>query len=161
MRVGFTGTRRGMTEAQVMAMHTEVLGRRVRPSVWLHGGCVGADEDSVVAVRLWQAPLEEPPPAPVRVVALPGRSASGPATHDLQSEAAIRSSDEVRAVDTHFARNRRIVEECEVLVACPATMAEAASGGTWYTVNQARRAGRRVIIVWPDGSVTEEARCAP
>jgi hypothetical protein len=167
--VGFTGTRLGCTEAQIMALHQLI--ERLRPTVWLHGACVGADEDGVVAVRMWAGGIPEdacpnPNPGPgdvrpeptheVSVVALPGHSANGPMDHSLQSQVALANSDEICPVQTHFARNREIVRRCEVLVACPGGMAEQSKGGTWYTVQCARRAGKRLIVLWPNGTSEEE-----
>jgi hypothetical protein len=167
--VGFTGTRGGCTEAQILALH-QLIGRLL-PTVWLHGACVGADEDGVIAVRMWASGIPEevcpnPNPGPgdvrpepareVRVIALPGHSANGPADHALQSRFALENSDEVRLPLAHFARNREIVKQCEVLVACPGGMAEQSKGGTWYTVQCARRAGKRLVILWPDGTSEEE-----
>lgn len=50
-------------------------------------------------------------------------------------------------------RNQDIVDACDVLVAAPAAHAPQSRGGTWQTVRRARTAQKRVIIVWPDGSV--------
>ncbi len=62
---------------------------------------------------------------------------------------------ETRPAKTHFARNRDIVDETEVLIACPCEMEHQDRGGTWYTADYALKRGKRTIIVWPDGSMKE------
>lgn len=49
---------------------------------------------------------------------------------------------------------------CEVLIATPKETTGATKGGTWYTVKYARQQGRKVVIVWPDGSaLTDGTEC--
>ena len=50
-------------------------------------------------------------------------------------------------------RNRAIVDACDILYATPESMAEESRGGMWHTVRYARRVGKPVVIVWPDGTV--------
>jgi hypothetical protein len=35
-------------------------------------------------------------------------------------------------------------------------MEEQDRGGTWRTIQMARKAGRELVVVWPDGSIKEE-----
>lgn len=69
--------------------------------------------------------------------------------------------DGIQASDTwvdrkpNLVRNKDIVESTDVLLACPKGPEELRSG-TWSTVRLARKQGKRVVIFWPDGSVTEE-----
>jgi hypothetical protein len=147
MIVGFTGTRSGCTERQLRSV-ANVLGC-LSVTELHHGACLGADSEVAALCRSYnQAGLR------VRVVAHPGVSARG-GLNDLRSKQAVEDSDEVREEATHFSRNRTIVRECEVLVACPPTNEEEKIGGTWYSINHARKVGRRVVICWPDGRVTD------
>jgi hypothetical protein len=59
---------------------------------------------------------------------------------------------------THFARNRDIVDAVQFLIAAPYNNWEENVGGTWYTINYARKKGLWLAIVWPNGKVTEENR---
>jgi hypothetical protein len=52
-------------------------------------------------------------------------------------------------------RNHRIVDMTRVLVACP-DGEERQHSGTWATVRYARKRGKWIIIVYPDGTVREE-----
>lgn len=59
------------------------------------------------------------------------------------------------ASEPYFKRNRIIVQDCDVLIATPRLMVEEPKGGTWYTIRYARKVGKYVYVVWPDGSVTQ------
>jgi hypothetical protein len=63
---------------------------------------------------------------------------------------------EVRKPKPFLQRNLDIAFECEVLVACPGGLEEEVRSGTWATVRAARRFGRPVIVIWPDGRVERE-----
>lgn len=54
-------------------------------------------------------------------------------------------------------RDEDIAIDCDVLVACPrGPESTLPRSGTWATIRRARKWKRRIIIVWPDGSLTEE-----
>lgn len=142
MKVGFTGTRRGMTEAQRLTVRA-LLGL-LGVTEAHHGDCVGADADFAAVC----AALEPRP----RIIAHPGESAAGGENH---LRANSPHNDEVLSVKTHFARNRDIVTVCDVLIATPADPVPQTRGGTWYTIDYAGKKGRRRFIVWPDGNGEE------
>lgn len=50
-----------------------------------------------------------------------------------------------------LARNRDIVDETEILIACPGHMHEELRSGTWSTIRYAVKIQRPHIIIWPDG----------
>jgi predicted Rossmann fold nucleotide-binding protein DprA/Smf involved in DNA uptake len=52
-------------------------------------------------------------------------------------------------------RNRDIVDAAAVLIAAPKEMTETLRSGTWATVRYARKQGKQVWIVWPDGTVSK------
>jgi predicted Rossmann fold nucleotide-binding protein DprA/Smf involved in DNA uptake len=153
MIVGFTGTRDGCTQAQ-KAQLCRVLRRLSGDSIrepgaalmlLLHGACVGADEAAaVIACGL-----------AYHVRAMPCTF------RNMQSRVSLEHSDEVFDEQAPMVRNRAIVAECSVLVACPRGMHERQRSGTWATVRYARKAGKPIVIVWPDGSVTEEPAVGP
>jgi hypothetical protein len=53
-------------------------------------------------------------------------------------------------------RNKNIVMASTVMIAAPFETAEQTHGGTWRTIEMARKAKRPLAIVWRDGAVTEE-----
>jgi hypothetical protein len=140
LRAGFTGTRHGLSDAQRLRLGDGL--RRLAPSELHHGCCLGADESAAVIASVHLAGCW--------VVAHPPENTS------LLSEAALRVSDERRDPLPYLERDAAIVDACDVLIACPRGMVEERSSGTWATVRMARRAGKRIVIVWPDGSVTRE-----
>ncbi len=140
MRVGFTGTRDGMTKAQLAAFRRKFAG--VGAEVFRHGYCVGADEEAAVAVVAHHP----------EVVVL-GHPSS---VRDMTSGDALDCCDDTLPPRGPLTRNKHIVDGCETLIACPKGPEETRSG-TWSTVRYARKKRRRIVIIWPDGSVTEEA----
>lgn len=140
MRIGFTGTRRGMTPAQKTAFRAFI--ERSRPTAFRHGCCVGADADAAEIVReiLGAAGI------------IIGHPSDIPA---MTSRAAELSCGEVHPPEPPLDRNRIIVDHSEVLVACP-NAPEKLRSGTWATVRYARRTEKRNVIIWPDGTCVEE-----
>jgi hypothetical protein len=139
MKVGFTGTRDGMSNEQRRSFC--VLLKHFDPLVEFHHGCcIGADSDAANFVQL---------PYPDSVI-------GHPCTMRGMTDAfAVRMSKTMLPVKPPLARNRDIVDACEVLIACPKGPEELRSG-TWATVRYARKQKKRIIILWPDGSVSEE-----
>lgn len=135
MKLGFTGTRNGMTELQ----KTIFEGLLQPMEEFHHGSCRGAD---VEAARIVHHTFELSP----TIVCHPGPD-------DDPCREASGVDDEVRPPKTHFARNRDIVNETDELIATPADMAEQERGGTWYTIRYAQRVRKPVTIIWPDGSI--------
>lgn len=143
--LGFTGTRNGLTDAQV-ATFTRLVGQ-CRPGHFFHGACVGADTD---AARIVAGVLK----GEVTITANPGKPAGG-GPNEFLSREAMDLSHYAEPAKGHFQRNRYIVDMCDALVACPwqdKRPAKGTGGGTWYTVEYAEKVGKRVAIIWPDGS---------
>lgn len=139
-RIGFTGTRSGLTRPQMRAL-TAYFRRREGAFEFHHGGCVGADEDAVLIVL-------DLPKATARLVCHPGpRSRYSSFVCNLSVH-----HGECRDPLPYLVRNRNIVNETELLIACPAGPEERRSG-TWSTVRYAWRVGRPAVIVRPDGVV--------
>lgn len=142
MNIGFTGTREGMTEPQSDALYTWV-----EDFGWWdefhHGACVGADyEASVVFFQLRQnRPSQEIHAHPSNLRAM---------THRFS----VDSADVRHPPKPPLNRNRDIVDCCDILLACPKGPEEQRSG-TWATIRYARKQRKRVVIFWPDGSITE------
>lgn len=145
MNLGFTGTRHGLTWSQKVTLVT--LLRRLndtghRVLVFRHGGCQGAD---VEAARI------------AREVCGPDASIfchPGPDGDPHQVDSGV--DDEKLPGKTHFARNRDIVALSQAMVACPCDVSRQTRGGTWYTIDHARKAGVRVYLIWPSGAMTDD-----
>lgn len=136
-KVGFTGTSGGMTTPQVMRV-LRLLASYAEPIELHHGDCVGAD-----------AEVHE------CALALSIRIVLHPPNKD-HARAFCTWSNEIRDPATYLTRNRHIVDETESLIAAPGEFTERLRSGTWATIRRARKAGKRVAIVWPNGETQHE-----
>lgn len=130
MIVGFTGTRRGMTDTQKASLKAIIA--RIHPTEFHHGNCVGADAESVLILELCY-PM-------CIVIAHPAELT------EWQANAKCDRRLESRG---YLKRNRDIVDACEVLIAAPAEMQEQKRGGTWSTVRHARKLRKTILFAWP------------
>ena len=135
MIVGFTGTQTGMTDAQWIAVRA--LLSQLRTTEVHHGDCVGADAEFHEIARAYG----------LRIVIHP------PSTAEKR---AFCFGNEVRQPAPYLLRDADIVEETDCLIGVPASFKEVVRSGTWFTIRRARRAGKKVYIVYPDGKVVEE-----
>lgn len=136
MKVGVTGTRDGMTDAQEEAFGS--LLEQLQPSEFHHGDCIGVDARAASIAFDGTIPVHVHPPVD-------------------ETRRAFFQSRHMHEPKTHFARNRDIVDETDVLIVVPKQATWQAFGGTWYTHDYAAKRGKRIIIVWPDGTVREGA----
>lgn len=135
IRVGFTGTRVGMTPAQQRRV-AELL-MAFAPSEAHHGDCVGADA-VFHALCLEQG---------VDVVVHP------PSNPKLRAHC---KGGRTRPARDYISRNRLIVQATTVLIACPKEQVEPKPGrgqGTWSTIRYARQMDKTTIVVMPDGKM--------
>ncbi len=136
MIVGFTGTCKGMTVEQKDELASHFLYGAT--DEFHHGGCRGADEEAhdllyktvshfIVhpgLISMLDMPPSAPPPG--YVIILPRKR--------------------------YLERNHDIVDCCAILIACPSSKVEQLRSGTWATMRYAKKIGRRMIVIWPDGS---------
>jgi hypothetical protein len=134
MKIGFTGTREGLTQAQHRSLVQE-LSKIGVPFIAHHGDCVGADEAFHNEVLELGMPIVIHPPVikTLRVYSF--------------------CATDIRPEKPYLARNRDIVNETDRLIACPQRQPLPEKGGTAYTVRYAQQKGKPVYIIWPDGTV--------
>lgn len=151
IRIGFTGTREGMTEAQAEAFRIE-LRKYVKEHPchnslgvgyeFHHGACVGSDERAVlIGYQEFVATY----------VAHPSELTG------LTSITAMGMSGRVYGEMPPLLRNQDIVDAVEILFATPKTDAEEKRSGTWATVRMARKKPIPVIVIGPTGKVRYES----
>lgn len=142
MKIGFTGTRQGMTDAQYDAF--EILTRELYSDLSVkefhHGGCIGADKeahesvDSIGGVFMHIHPCN-----------LWRQQAT-----DIQGDFEYEELPPLK-------RNHVIVDSVELMIATPSGFDELFRGsGTWATIRQARRTKTPLHIIYPDGSIKKE-----
>jgi len=142
MNVSFTGTQAGLTSQQVTMLTRLIVNLRDTGTTFHHGDCIGADAQASVVVSQLTA---------WRIIAHPC---------DIDRKRAWTTAHEYRPVKKPLPRNRDLVKECDLLVACPGTMYEVLRSGTWATVRYAHEQGRAVCTVFPDGRLIVESLTA-
>lgn len=134
--LGFTGTQRGMNFLQQKAFRRFV--EEIKPSVFHHGDCIGADEeahDIVAECGVKNVVIHPPEVAAKRAFC-----------HKKKREVEVEVLDEF----AYLERNRHIVDDSDLLVAVPKANVEEQRSGTWSTVRYARKSGKPVFIIWPE-----------
>lgn len=137
MRVGFTGTRNGLTPPQREALRGVL--RALAPTHLHHGDCRGADSAAHDEVRALGVAVEVHPPLPTT----------------LRAWRSVRDGEVMHERAHYLARDAAIVAATALLVACPKEETGEGHGGTWWTIRRARAFGRRVVIVRPSGRVED------
>lgn len=123
MKIGFTGTRAGMSPAQrsqlqyVLAVLRYADRMAGRETVFKDGDCeTGADRDARALAASLGCTSEPEPPAARTAAAL-------------------------------LARDSAIAKWCSIMIAAPLTDKEALRSGTWATVRYSRKAGKPVVML--------------
>lgn len=141
MKLGITGTQDGMTESQFLAVKEFFLS--LHELTEIHGGdCIGFDAECILLV-------DEVRPD-IKTIGHPP---------DNPKKRAFLTYDELREEKDYHSRNHDIVDETELLLACPKGPEYDADGkwiglrsGTWSTVRYARKGGKSIVIIMPDGT---------
>jgi len=127
MKLGFTGTRNGMSIQQ--KAQVEILLKIIDVSEVHMGDCVGADKDMhQICYALGIKTIGHPP--------------------DNNTLRAFCNYDEERAPKYYTERNKDIVEESDLIIATP-DGPEKIRSGTWHAIRHARRIDKKVILVMP------------
>ena len=140
MRVGFTGTQRGMTPAQ-KGQFVDLLAKWDDEQdivQFRHGDCIGADAEAHSMVR---------DNCPNTLII--GHPPSN------ESKRAFCEFDLEMAPFPYLVRNRMIVNNSGFVIATPGEMTEQLRSGTWSTIRYARNRipFDQVVIIYPDGSL--------
>lgn len=130
MKIGFTGTRQGMTRLQGQALKDMLCDAE---GEFHHGDCLGADHEAHdIATELHLFTVAHPP-----------------------SDTRLRAftvANRIMEPLPYLERNRNIVRATDLLIAAPREMQEEIRSGTWSTVRYARSCGRRIWLFFPDGT---------
>ena len=136
--IGFTGTQLGLTTDQHVEMRQHFKQFRNANAGWMHNGdCEGADKE---AGELWQA--------------MCGGIHLHPPT--VRYKRAWLKAERTEKPRPYLDRNKDIVDASTVLIATPDSPVERIRSGTWSTVRYARKLGRPILIIYPDGSCSRE-----
>jgi hypothetical protein len=132
MRIGFTGSQKGMTKNQRVAFKSIACNSEIKE--FHHGDCVGADAQAHTMM-----------------------AAHGICKKDIHIHPAIIHESKkagniwgiLYAPKLPLERNKDIVNASDILVAAPATKTEVVRSGTWSTIRYARKRGVPIIILEP------------
>lgn len=140
MKLGFTGTRNGMTEMQSQFVFNAMMD--CNPDEVHHGMCIGSDEELDGMTDY-----------------LSGATVIGhPA--NIPSMRGNCSCDVVLEEKPPLDRNKDIVDATDTMIAAP-DGAERLRSGTWSTIRYAHKKGKRVYVVYPSGKTEWYADTLP
>jgi|SRR3970040_153346 len=129
MKVGFTGTRKGLSSIQLTQLVKLI--RELDTTELHHGDCFGADVDAhQVASMLGIKRIIHPPSDP--------------------KLRAFCNSGIILPEKPYIERNHDIVDATEVLIAGPEVQVESIRSGTWATVRYARSLSKKIYILGSD-----------
>src|SRR5258706_5332606 len=130
MKIGFTGTQKGMTDYQKNKLRTSLSTIIVlHRGEFQYGDCIGADEVAFnIAIQYGLFTVCHPP--------------------INESKRAFTSCDVMLPAKDYIARNHDIVDDTDILYACP-DGPEKLRIGTWATIRYALKQKKKVVIFHP------------
>ena len=137
MTIVFTGSRQGLSKEQLLAVKHQV--EVLAPVEVHHGDCVGADEEFDTICRELGCVVHQ-----------------HPSTLDRhRAWCPSGSSTIVHPPQKPLKRNQCMVNACDLVIAAPSTSEEILRSGTWATIRYARKLDKRILLIWPDGSIED------
>lgn len=135
MIVAFIGSRKGMTERQKfdLALNLGMVYRRGEMT-FIHGGCVGADEEFHKAVMQFKSPND-------KVEVYPGYSMKD--VSDMRFRGDFTGADVVHDEDPFLERNRLMVRRADIIIVAP----RKGGRGTRYTITYTKRLSKALKIL--------------
>lgn len=133
MKVAFTGTQKGLSVLQFRALWNRL--EELKPSAFIHGGCVGADEqaDQIAVdqgILRFIFPQSSNPLKRVSDAAFKKR---------IDVYSMKQGNCVIMPAEPPLVRNVQIVKAGTILIACPKESNEVLRSGTWATIRQARK----------------------
>lgn len=135
IKYGFTGTRNGLNQIQqneiINLLKNDLTnGNTIEVH---HGDCVGADCDFHVLCEKLNTNIN----ANIKIVIHPP---------NIKTLRAYCKSDHIEKEKKYLERNIDIVDQTNILIACPLSKNEELRSGTWMTIRNARKKNKKVII---------------
>ncbi len=131
MKVGFTGTQKGMTDRQLSKLDGMLRALSAPSPIeeFHHGDCIGADEQFHQAVNDPDRTIIHPP--------------------EDDKKRAWCHSRHILKPKPYLKRNHDIVDATDVVIATPRTSYGEIWSGTWATIRYAQSKGKKIIIIYP------------
>lgn len=153
MQVGFTGTQQGMTDSQIEAFKNKIGELHIEQGIdyFHHGDCIGADKQAHdLVLKLYREEVVIMFGVPTKKFTFVGIVCHPPT--NSSKRAFTTDHIEIRDPKPYMERNQDIVNEVDLLIACPKEqVGEVVRSGTWATVRRARKRGIPIIIIRPEG----------
>lgn len=128
MKVGFTGSREGMSQHQKEQFILKMF--QLLPEEFHHGDCEGADAEAHDLIREFLPK--------VKIIVYPPLSFR---------HRAMKQGDETKEPEAYIKRDYRIVDSTDCLIGAPLTDSELIRSGTWTTIRYARKIGRDIYVL--------------
>lgn len=144
MKIGFTGTQKGMTQEQVFTFYN-FLQEHKDINEFHHGQCIGTDVDSHKIIR-GQHHLTRKLNnflSQIKIVIH--------LSIDTKKVERVELPFKIKEPKPYLERNKDIVNETDLLIACPKSDKEELRSGTWSTIRYAKKMNKKVIIIYPNG----------
>ena len=125
MIYGFTGTRNGLNENQKCQIIKLLNDNNITEAH--HGDCIGADTDFH---NLCQSKN-------IKIIIHP------PNINKLRS---FSKSNDILKPKPFLDRNKDIVNDCDILIACPENDQETLRSGTWSTIRYAKKINKPILL---------------
>ena len=137
MKIGFTGTQKGMTNQQARELIEYLLELHTLNDAqeFHHGDCIGADAHfhhilmKFMKYEAYDCIYIHPPID--------------------ASKRAWCFSKHIFTPKPYIERNHDIVDAVDILIATPKTRREEVRSGTWATVRYARNSGKELHVIYP------------
>jgi hypothetical protein len=128
MRIGFTGSRYGMSQHQKEQLVIKLF--ELDFDEFHHGDCIGADSDAHDIIREFFPLVKIHIHPPIEI------------THR-----AYKIGDHMYEQYTYLARDKNIVDFTDIMFGAPYTDNEILRSGTWSTIRYARKKHRELIVL--------------
>lgn len=139
-KIGFIGTRHGMSESQKAAFEEFIQSKEF--TEFHHGDCIGSDKQAHEIVDHFRKDSQKD----IKIIGHPPKSQKTRAYCDFDIE---------MIPDTFYNRNHHIIEATDIFVANP-DVSERVKSGTWDSIRYARRMKKSVYIIHKSGRIEKE-----
>jgi hypothetical protein len=135
-KLGVTASRKGMTQLQKEKFL--YVAKQLNPHEFHDGDCIGGDEQAhyIIQTTFDLCYMVGHPP-------------------ENASQRAHQMYHRSHPAKGYIERNHEIVDMVDVMVALPDGKTEKKRSGTWATIRYARKIGRELTIIYPDGTTGE------
>lgn len=139
MRIGFTGTRNGMTDRQKRQLKEGIIFYQYSEGnfEFHHGGCIGSDEEAHDLAYNMN----------VKIVIHPPIDDKYAMEYEIYRDKNL--DVEILPAKDYLDRNHDIVDACDLIIAAVETREEQLRSGTWATIRYARKHNKRLVILEP------------